>query len=479
MRNKKAKSFSILSDKTFSEKYNFIAIISNKLEVIAEVQVSLKVTLNQPKEIDATIIGSAKTERIIRKYLDDNKINYFTLKSKNSYYDISSKKVFLGSSSGTHVSEGEQAHNDFIGKLHFDDITIKRIGSENSNIRNLIFFLSGPKYFLETREEGYLSYTGEKKNKLFPLNITQRNCHNFKLKTYQYYFWDSKESNFISGEYSGVQVLEFSTSLSLKEYSDTKFIADAKEHANDLTLILSFISRARVEWYMYELYNSNQFVRYYRNYKGSNIVLKLTSNTMIEKQEIKAFLLKSVNKLRLLREQEIDLLMPITYALSAYDSTSLEQGFIYFFLALERISSQLKKSKKFKITELSSLNKEKLKSEIENKMKKDSKYLLLRKLGIINNISAKEILIKILNHYKIEWKNLYPEGEPFTIFKTRNDIFHSNKRLETELLILEKMRLQVIVEKMILKLLGNKDFSKIPSQYTWRILTKDIKLNID
>ncbi len=73
----------------------------------------------------------------------------------------------------------------------------------------------------------------------------------------------------------------------------------------------------------------------------------------------------------------------------------------------------------------------------------------------------------LLNEQSVEWKDLYPTDvvRP-SFFNTRNALVHSANEIDGELLFYETYRVQTIVERLLLKLLGWKNIYRAGSFHT-------------
>ena len=80
--------------------------------------------------------------------------------------------------------------------------------------------------------------------------------------------------------------------------------------------------------------------------------------------------------------------------------------------------------------------------------------------------------MKIMEEYNVYWQDLYPSNSELTIFKTRNRLFHSSKHPSPETIDKELIRLQVLLSRIILKMLGWDDISEVRDARDFSYLVK-------
>jgi hypothetical protein len=66
--------------------------------------------------------------------------------------------------------------------------------------------------------------------------------------------------------------------------------------------------------------------------------------------------------------------------------------------------------------------------------------------------------------YNVNWKDLYPPGSDFTLIKTRDNLFHSSIDIDYDNLIKELHRLQALLERLLLSVLGWSNFINAPTE---------------
>jgi hypothetical protein len=92
---------------------------------------------------------------------------------------------------------------------------------------------------------------------------------------------------------------------------------------------------------------------------------------------------------------------------------------------------------------------------------------IVDKINELNRPSIWSLVDSLLSEQSVEWKDLYPNdvAKP-SFFNTRNALVHSANEIDGELLFYETYRVQTIVERLILKLLGWKNIYRSGSFHT-------------
>jgi hypothetical protein len=136
------------------------------------------------------------------------------------------------------------------------------------------------------------------------------------------------------------------------------------------------------------------------------------------------------------------------------------------FLSLERIKDMFARKKKLHenlkpkpFKKFASFLRPIIKNEITNE---DAAQKIADKIPELNRPALRTVLELLFEEYAVNWKELYPPGSKFTLINTRDKLFHSSNAVETEQLFKEELRLQFLLERLILSMLGWNDFSHSP-----------------
>ena len=104
----------------------------------------------------------------------------------------------------------------------------------------------------------------------------------------------------------------------------------------------------------------------------------------------------------------------------------------------------------------------------------------IKKIPELNRYSISTIISKMCSEYKINLKEFYPTDESISLYDTRNKLIHESYEIEIELLSKEYVRLRLIVEKLILKILKWEDFDEMDNKFEIKYITEsEMKINND
>ena len=357
--------------------------------------------------------------------------NYAKLRSKTTTPNgpiYESDKVFLRSVR-ERVSPAEYG-NRMVGDVaEFDveELTLTDFVSRQDTDERLISFgLSGPRDFwppsIRMRE-----YTGKVKVKHKPLNIEIDNSARAKIQAEPNYVFssisidDGHELEISDYHYSII----VKTDVSSTEISDDTFQSQATEIVDDLLLVSSVVSRSRIDWFLSYFQASNKFVSRVRSLRGDyvdEIGYHGDYDRLYERNRFlrEGFLSVAVQALRKHREDGFDLYIPLINLIAANTNEPLEQKFMLYFMALEKL-----------------------------------KDMYANKVGELNRPPLWYVLEKLLMEYGAEWKDLYPSNtDKPTFIGVRNKLLHSAEPVDSEILFYEEERLRIVLERLIIKLLG-------------------------
>ncbi|HEX9829347.1 MAG TPA: hypothetical protein VGB10_03970, partial [Bacteroidota bacterium] len=103
----------------------------------------------------------------------------------------------------------------------------------------------------------------------------------------------------------------------------------------------------------------------------------------------------------------------------------------------------------------------------------NKRRMIHKKTKELNRPALIDVLGAMLKKYNINWVDLYPpEKDLRSLINTRNTLFHSSQEINSDGLVNEMYRVQALVERIILSLLGWRDFSKSPESFIKSFITR-------
>jgi hypothetical protein len=198
---------------------------------------------------------------------------------------------------------------------------------------------------------------------------------------------------------------------------------------------------------------------------------------IVDRAHLSSFLRTAFRHLRRLRDNDdIDLELPIVYAVAGAHTRVPRQRFGELFLALEALRSIYleHKSKTFLLpdktfkrvqAQLRDLLGNSLRAEaVHSRLVRDQ---MTEKLAELNRPPFWRGVESLMGRLRVDWQDLYPEPVPErpTFLKMRNLLFHTHQRLKDEDVIKEAVRLEAVVQRIILRWLGWEDLWMAPSPW--------------
>jgi hypothetical protein len=236
-----------------------------------------------------------------------------------------------------------------------------------------------------------------------------------------------------------------------------------------MCLLLSLLAGGTITWHCHFQSSAGVSIRYNRSLGGATVVAR--SEEIV--WDTRDFLRRAFRRLRALREDGIDLEMPIVSAIAGAQGRVARQRFGEFFLALEALHSielerrdetflvgdKVFKRVRSRLTEplVAALLAEGVRSrKIARQM--------TQKLTELNRPALWDGVKTLLGRLRVDWEDLYPAPAPErpTFLKLRNTLFHSHTRADDETTYKEAIRLQALVHRILLRWLDWEDLWHAP-----------------
>lgn len=460
------------SKQPFFNRHEFIGNLSRCDEVADKLHIVVQYSLIKEGEIVGKVLGTTKTCEKLRRFTNfSGPYPYLKLTSD----EISSDRVLLGTTIDRPGYNKEMSY--IVANLSFEDITITRhFGPSDSHERHLTFFLAGPRRLWSIHETPEFSFTGDIKNKVHNSKIELNEDFPFEIEVIPCYFRDKTSAPDNHYELTAnVLTMHFKTKESLEQLSNDDLVNSGKALADDITLLMSFLSRRWITWYRYELATNDSVKAFTRRTRDCATQEPNWSDTLIEPDKSRKFLKIGLSNLRKLRAENFDLFMPLLYFVSGHEAKYLEEQFTTSFLSLEKIKDMFAIKKNFQ-KNLKDRSFKKLRSLISETIRRNTEFSevvekIQGKIPELNRPSLRFILESLFKEYNITWKDIYPSTSKFTLIKTRDDLFHSSQKFNIGLLVKELYRLQALIERLLLRMLGWQDLSRSPAEHKKKWLT--------
>lgn len=453
--------------KNFDEVIEFFGSLSDGDHTVGDLQFIVSFSKIKPGRISGKIIGDTDTSRLLVSLMNSKK-TYLKLISKWENTERYSEKVIIHSFSGRYLFGGLKGASEVANFELYDFNDIYYFEKPHElNERHLTYYLAGVKDIFDVWAMQIPSVNGTTQNKIkgLKLNIDER----VSAEITPWYFYEQSHEDPEIELSTKVLILDFSTSLTKEEFQDNEFLQFGEKASNDLLILYSFLVGQWIVWYSYILETNDRVHSFYRHTRDVTSTKIYRDSIPIKWSDISDFIHSSYKQLNLVRQQGFDLDKVISYYITGSLEKYLETQFTTTFLALEKIKADYESINNLGKT-LSSNEFEKLKKFISSSISqftdnKNAESDICSKIPELNRPPIRTTIEKIFQFYSIEWKDLYPEGSDLTIFNTRNKLFHSAKNIDFNYLSKEMERLQILLTRMILKILGWNDLSNTMQSY--------------
>ena len=455
--------------KPFYDRREFQGTLSKAGNNIDDLHFIIEYAENKPDKIKAAIVGN-RTDSDRISALMRQPSPYVEIRSK-SYEGCretirSSRAIIKQVQNKVWPSEYGDRMVDKICDIELFELEIDiSVDNKDRDEREICFYLAGPRLLWPLHWGRTRSYTGAANIKIDPLQIDVPNPIQAKIELRPTYLYapirleDGKEVE--ATDY--VLTIEIKTDLSIEDLSDSDFINHAIQIADDLTLLASFVSRKHIKWFRYGYYSSKRSLDFVRYISESFVDSIYFEDLLIQPHEAKDFIQSSIINLQNLREKQFDLFLPIINVLHGHGAQFLEQQFVLYFMVLEELKDMYAIERNINSNFSNRSEKNKILRSIRKLIRDqlpdaESNKPIIDKVSELDRPSIRSLVDSLLSDQSVEWKDLYPANVASpSFFKTRNKLVHSANEIDFDILFCETYRVQTIVERLLLKLLGWKD----------------------
>jgi len=499
------------------DKHEFLGSISNGKEIVDNLHIILQYPLTSQGKITGKIIGAKEIFDKVFKLFDDTSgiysfqlnCTYQTIAENPLLLSINSQHVRvqpigkspehseLPSLTSAKMLEFDQFMNSLImtyeiAELECEDLQIitTHASIENFPIRRLSFFLAGSSKNWLRNPEGieFSSFTGEIKHTFKKFNIDLSNIFPYNIEVLPRFFHQKLNGKSVI---TNVPVLQIITEESEQNLSNEQFIKSGVEIVNNLEILLSFIHKRWTTWYQYEL-QTKDTEKIYRRVIRECLTEPDELGSLVSDKEIEKFLKVGYENLEKLRKEGFNLSMPIKYFIAGYEARHIEEEFSITFLAFEKLKDLFAEQENCRLNLPKEMfNKFRKKTNL-SKLIEETIFMLLRqrqeeeekihataqnikaKIPDLNHPPLQNVIEKLLAKYGLDWRELYPPSQnKLTLINTRDRLFHTSEEREGMFLLEETERLQAIVGRLLLRMLGWHDISCCPRKDLLAILTNE------
>ena len=329
--------------KPFYRRLEFQGTLSNAATDVRNLHFAIDYAENKPDTITGIIQGT-RTDASRLRMLLRHPTPYFVIRSKEYIgckENIRSSKSSIKKISERHwpTEYGDRMFGT-ICDLELQEIEIETsLDNKDCTDRKICFYLAGPRSLWPLSWITTQSYTGDVHIDINPLLLEIPNRIQADIGIQPCFLYSStllEDGKQVSAT-DTVLTIVISTDASTEELSDSKFIESSIQIGDDLTLLASFASRKNIQWFQYDFYSATRLLHFVRHTAKSSTETVYDSDLLVTADKATGFIRSSFGNLQALRERDFDLFLPITNVLTGHESRYLEQKFILYFMALEKL----------------------------------------------------------------------------------------------------------------------------------------------
>lgn len=463
--------------KSFVRVHEIIATISNSIQNVEQ----MRVRIEYPSAEQGEILGEAKCNQ--EQYPALQQIFYSPIDSLRfeSIDQLTGRKIH--SSKFRISSLGNKIYGPTITEPHctlkFHEFIIEHSVKAEPIDRQIVFFLTGPTEAWSVNEIVEPSFSGDVKHTLNEPVLDLGIEFPFSIEVRPWYFYDNDvELNLKKRGFA----LCYKIDRNHLSISNEDFFKRAEETTEDLLFLISFLSRAWIAWYKYDFIQGDKIIEKVKGDDRKYIKKREHHDLLLEKSRTRGFLKLAFPTLQSLRSKGIDLKIPLIHYISGYEARFIEERFTSLFLSLERIKDLYVKfnntDKILSETHFKVLNKKicKLINESKHEIGANdgvTRQKIYSKIRELNRPTLQMVLFDLFSSYGVDWKDIYPADSKFTLTNTRDILFHSSVQMDPENLFKELTRLELLLDRLLIRMLGWTEVIKSDRPYSRRWLTEE------
>jgi len=290
---------------------------------------------------------------------------------------------------------------------------------------------------------------------------------------------DTKPDDPSTGLQRQLLTLGVTTEQPRSQLSDEEFLSSADQLVDDILLLISFGMKQWTVRYRSVLRAEDRVQKRVRRVKRTVRDREPGDNMVpVPPEDMLAFLQTSLPSLREYREADKSMTTAIQTALSGLHEDYVESQFLSVFTSLEVLKNiyASEEEREFtlgreKFKKLHSDLKEVVQDRLPGDENKEKRCELYQSLLGVNRRSLRTLLEGMFEKCETGWGDLYPAGESASLINTRNNLVHGGDISSPSSIAGEFERLQAVIERLILRMLGWKDTSQSPPEIKRERLT--------
>lgn len=383
----------------------------------------------------------------------------------------------------TEIRHPEDGVDRVVATVDCEQITVRQ-KLPGATARQIVFLFAGSSQPWGIRQQRTVSFDGSAtvKHHTSDFELDPRLPLSFRIMDHYLYDKATEEPHNLTDRCPSITA---STNRSVTEFPDDQFERAATEAVEDYAILVSFLSRTRRMWHTRVSLSRDGIQTTYRRAPMLPEAALDHRDSPVLPEQHQEFLRSTFLGLRQLRKDGFEPALTFSLIAAANQSDTPEARFTNYFLALESLrdaherrygGDTLLGASAFK--RIGARIREVLKEEAASTPDLTAEALenMRAKVAELNRPSLAASLKRLLEFHRTGWEDLYPPSrtpkQPLFI-ALRNHLLHQGKVHSSRALWYETIRLQGVVERLLLRVLGWNDLRSAPmGRYTYALVTK-------
>jgi len=452
----------------FSQRYQLLARFTSGETRSDPVQVAFEYSTVVPGEISGVVVGDRSAQRAIAAALEHG--TYTSLASEpvllpeNAQWSVQADRIVFESMVGIDTrTEGlfRRAADLYVGSLTVDETRPEGWHTE----RSVEFFLYGPPNVwnlipdLDRSSKGDIHYA----NADLGLEVDRLRAE-LDIVPFQ----EASSADRALRLKRSVVVLRIKTNASTNDLRDDDFLTSARALADDVLLLTSLASKTWADWFRYTLRSERRTLRFVRSTaREPETDFRHHDRMIVAPAHLREFLQTALPRFR---KTNRDLRVAILTHIAAKDERYQAPQFLTRFTVLEALRARFAEQRGH-TSILPKSKAKKLRAGVRKvlpglEIDAETTKAVEAKLPELDRPSFAVVLDLLLADLDMALADLYPPEVVPTLVKTRNRLVHGEVGLEeSPVFSIDLYRLNVLLDRLLLRLLGWDDLSYAPSTH--------------
>lgn len=395
---------------------------------------------------------------------------------------IHSRQVLLRElSCRSYPDDESKVIQQILGRFELYDVTIDcDYGQRGTPHREITFLMRGPTLVWMSNTSRTFSSSRNTKSESFNARLRISHVKDLRITAQPHFLYASRrEVDRLLPEhkdrYSGlgkphlsVEAEAFALTFTDRhlDRTDTDFEARALEVAETLCLLVSFLSKSNVTWYGRTLWSNGKLIEHYRDTRESPDMRLQWHDIVLSSRDVRRFIRSAFTAYQKGVHDGPKLRLPILTYVAAQSAPTVDEQFVLLFICLENVVGLLDQKHPWEVLERKELKSiaKALRRQLRD-MGKDPQTVSVvnGKIPELARPAFRRRLCKHLKRLKVDLDDIGGYSGLGDTIKIRDLLIHGAEEPCIAEMVQERRRLQTVVERVLLTLLGWRGSTNTPT----------------